>query len=388
MNEHVLKRRTTRNVCSMSCRLTGQHMRPYHRQMIERLAIGIANEDTLGHAPGVLPIDLLQQFGDGRQCRPQRNKPLAIPRFGDAGVFQNIKAIDQERPELGIAREAGEHDGAVAVGKFQRNVMAGAIDCGIEKKARIVRRMLLIGDKLRCNPPRIGTGFPSAGKKSGGQALIMKGNGIERRSTTQLRAAETAIIESGNRLVICVEQGETRLDRIRAETLDLDDGFDNRPSLAENPHRTEVNGNIGRPGLIAGELIEQCDEAVKCRVDRHRVEIIRGERVGRQGGGLQIHFDHMMTKCDCFRQELEMRAIVQSETFRRFVSHISGQCGLALLAGAIDGSAASLARERLAAATDRMNRPFVMAEPFARADFNVTGLRRQTGREFGHSILG
>ncbi len=189
----------------------------------------------------------------------------------------------------------------------------------------------------------------------------MKSDGIERRPAAQLRTAETAIVKNDDRRAICIEQGETGLDRIRAEPLDLDNGFDDRSSLAESSHGAEMNGNIGSTGFVAGELIEQCDETVKRRVDRHGVEIIAAERMRWRSGRLQIHFDHMMTEGHGFGQKLEMRAIMQSETFRRFVSHIGGQRRFALIARSFEGLVVPLARQRLAATPNHVNRPFVMA---------------------------
>ncbi len=145
----MLQRRPARHICALGRRLTPQHMRTYHRQMLDRLAIGIANEDTLGHASGVLAIDFLQQFRHRRQRRLQGNMPPAVPRLRDAGVFQNVKAIDEERPELGIAGKAGECNSTVAVRNLQRDIMAGPIDRGIKKKTCVVEHVVPVGATMR-----------------------------------------------------------------------------------------------------------------------------------------------------------------------------------------------------------------------------------------------
>ncbi len=80
------------------------------RQVLQSIAIGIVQQHGLGDTPGILTVDFLQKFRDGRHGEFGRHAPAGFLGRRDPGIFQNKQTACQESPEIGFARELGDGD--------------------------------------------------------------------------------------------------------------------------------------------------------------------------------------------------------------------------------------------------------------------------------------
>ena len=168
-----------------------------------------------------------------------------------------------------------------ALAELERDFVAGAIDRRVEKKRRIVDAILFHSGEQRqrqCIP------VPQRCKRRraiGRDSLIVEGQHVQRLVLAQIGPAETAVVECGDDFAALAEETEFCLDRIGADTLDLDDGAFHGEAGVGKAHGAEAHRNIRCAAGVTGEAVKQRYQTVEGCIHGNRIEAVGDKRVTR-----------------------------------------------------------------------------------------------------------
>ena len=93
-----------------------------------------------------------------------------------------------------------------------------------------------------------------------------------------------------------------------------------RLARIQDPDGPETNRDVRCATDVSRQSVEQCDKAVERRIDGDRVQAVLDERMAGQSRFLQRDVDEAVAIGDCLFHQLEVRAVIETELTRCFVS--------------------------------------------------------------------